>query len=145
VNAAIQIRRCNPTDCAGVIQLWKDADATPSITDTVDELRRTIAGGNAIVLIAIDDVGQIVGSVIGGWDGWRGNIYRLAVAPSARRLGIAAMLVNEVSARLAIEKGARRITALVEKAHLHATGFWDSMKSDGYEYDPRLIRYIKTV
>jgi ribosomal protein S18 acetylase RimI-like enzyme len=145
VKAAIQIRLCNPTDCADVIQLWKDADATPSITDTVDELQRTIAGGNAIVLVAIDDAGHIVGSVIGGWDGWRGNIYRLAVAPSARRLGIAAMLVNEVSSRLAVEKGARRITALVEKSHPHATGFWDSMKSDGYELDPRLIRYIKTV
>ncbi|HXN87624.1 MAG TPA: GNAT family N-acetyltransferase [Candidatus Binataceae bacterium] len=145
MKASVQVRPCNPTDCADVIQLWKDADATPSITDSVEELRRTIAGGNAIVLVAIDDAGKIVGSVIGGWDGWRGNIYRLAVAPSARRHGIAAMLVNEVSSRLAIEKGARRITALVEKAHPHATGFWDSMKSDGYELDPRLIRYIKTL
>jgi ribosomal protein S18 acetylase RimI-like enzyme len=128
-----------------VIQLWKDADATPSITDIVDQLQRTIAGGNAIVLVAIDDARRIVGSVIGGWDGWRGNIYRLAVAPSAHRLGNAARLVHEVSSRLAIEKGARRITALVEKRHPHATGFWDTTKSEGYELDPRLIRYIKTV
>ena len=145
MKAAIQIRLCTASDCADVVQLWKDADATPSITDTVDELQRTIADGNAIVLVAVDDAGHIVGSVIGGWDGWRGNIYRLAVSPSALRLGIAAMLVNEVSCRLAIEKGARRISALVEKAHPHATGFWDSMKSDGYELDPRLIRYIKTI
>jgi ribosomal protein S18 acetylase RimI-like enzyme len=140
-----KIRLCAASDCADVIQLWKDADATPSVTDSAEELQRTIAGGNAIVLVAIDDAERIVGSVIGGWDGWRGNIYRLAVAPSARRFGIAAMLVNEVSRRLATEKGARRITALVEKAHPDATGFWDSMKSEGYELDPRLIRYIKTV
>ena len=145
MKATIQIRLCTPNDCADVIQLWKDADATPSITDTVEELQRTVASGNAIVLVAIDDAGHLVGSVIGGWDGWRGNIYRLAVAPSARRQGIAAMLVNEVSSRLAIEKGARRISALVEKAHPHAAGFWDSMKSGGYEHDPRLTRYIKTI
>ena len=88
---------------------------------------------------------RIVGSVIGGWDGWRGNIYRLAVAPEARRHGVAAALVREVSARLAREKGARRITALVEKAHPDAVGFWDSMASEGYVFDPRIVRYVKTV
>src|SRR5579872_5838183 len=121
---ATKIRLCTPNDCADVIQLWKDADATPSVTDSVEDLRRTIASGNAIVLVAIDDAEHIVGSVIGGWDGWRGNIYRLAVAPLARRQKIAAALVREVSARLAREKGARRISALVEKAHEHAVGFW---------------------
>jgi hypothetical protein len=34
----------------------------------------------ASLLVATID-NQIVGSVIGGWDGWRGNIYRLAVTP----------------------------------------------------------------
>ena len=31
--------------------------------------------------------GQIAGSVIAGWDGWRGSVYRLAVAPAHRRSG----------------------------------------------------------
>ena len=31
---------------------------------------------------------QIVGTVIAGWDGWRGSIYRLVVAPSHRRAGL---------------------------------------------------------
>ena len=89
---------------------------------------------------------RIVGSVIGGWDGWRGNIYRLAVAPEARRHGAAAALVREVSARLAREKGARRITALVEKAHPDAVGFWESMASEGYILIRAcIVRYVKTV
>ena len=142
---SIRIRRCTSDDCSAVLQLWLDADATPSVTDTLDEVQRTAASDNAIFLVATDDHDRIVGSVIGGWDGWRGNIYRLAVAPQARRHRVAQRLMIEVSERLAREKGARRITALVEKAHPDAIGFWNSMLSDGYELDPRMIRYIKTV
>ena len=142
---SIRIRRCTSDDCSAVLQLWLDADATPSVTDTLDEVQRTAASDNAIFLVATDERHRIVGSVIGGWDGWRGNIYRLAVAPQARRHRVAQRLMIEVSERLAREKGARRITALVEKAHPDAIGFWNSMLSDGYELDPRMIRYIKTV
>ena len=139
------LRPCTRDDCAAVLQLWLDADATPSVTDTLAQLQRTVAEDDAIFLVATDTKDQIVGSVIGGWDGWRGNIYRLAVAPEARRHKVAAALVREVSARLVREKGARRITALVEKAHSEAVGFWDSMGSEGYALDPRMVRYLKNV
>jgi ribosomal protein S18 acetylase RimI-like enzyme len=145
MNNSIRIRRCTRDDCAALLQLWKSADATPSVTDTLDEVQRVIDEGVAIFLVATDTTDRIVGSVIGGWDGWRGNIYRLAVAPEARRHRVAAALVRDVSARLAIEKSARRITALVEKAHPDAVGFWDSMASEGYSFDPRIVRYVKTV
>jgi len=145
MSSSIRLRVCTLADCAAVLQLWESADATPSVTDTLDEVQRVIDEGVAIVLVATDAMDRIVGSVIGGWDGWRGNIYRLAVAPEARRHKVAAALVQEVSARLASEKGARRITALVEKAHPDAVGFWDSMASQGYSFDPRIVRYVKTV
>ena len=142
---AIQIRECARADCPEVLQLWKSADATPSVTDTPGELQKTVEQGDAIFLVATDASDHLVGSVIGGWDGWRGNIYRLAVAPEARRQRVAAALVREVSARLAHEKGARRITALVERAHPDAVGFWDSMASESYAFDPRIVRYVETV
>ena len=143
---AIKIRLCADTDCADVLRLWKAADATPSLTDTLDEVRRTVADSSAIFLVATDADGHIVGSVIGGWDGWRGNIYRLAVAPEARRDGIAAALVREICDRLEREKGARRITALVEKAHSDAVGFWESDEKShhGFFLDARMARYIRT-
>jgi ribosomal protein S18 acetylase RimI-like enzyme len=145
MSGPIHIRKCVPADCAEVLRLWLDADATPSVTYTLAEVQRTIDEGYAIFLVAADARDRIVGSVIGGWDGWRGNIYRLAVAPEARRHKVAAALVREVSARLAREKGARRITALVERAHPDAVGFWDSMTSEGYVFDRRIVRYVKTV
>jgi ribosomal protein S18 acetylase RimI-like enzyme len=142
---SFSFRICARDDCAAVLQLWSDADATPSVTDTLDEVQRVVDDGNVVFLVAIDADDRIVGSVIGGWDGWRGNVYRLAVAPEARRQRVAGALVREVSERLAREKGARRITALVEQAHPDAVRFWDSMAAEGYAFDPRIVRYVKTV
>jgi len=94
----------------------------------------------ALLLVAtVDD--QIVGSVIGGWDGWRGNIYRLAVMPEFRRQKIARRLVAEIMSAL-FAKGATRVSALVEHEHQWAIDFWDSMSDLGYHRDPKFARYI---
>src|SRR5438874_12894772 len=106
----ILIRTCRLEEAEAVLKLWRQGDATPSITDTVDELRRAIAKSPADVLVAEVD-GRIVGSIIGTFDGWRGNIYRLAVHPGYRRRGVARALVAEVEKRLTTQ-GAKRITAL---------------------------------
>ena len=84
-----------------------------------------------------------VGTVIGGWDGWRGNIYRLAVLPAYRRRGIARALVGEADRQMH-RMGAKRISALVERDHPWATDFWDSLEASGYRHDERMRRYIKT-
>ena len=58
-----------------------------------------MAENNADVLVAEVDV-RVVGSIVGGFDGWRGNIYRLAVHPRFRRRGVARALVVEIESRL---------------------------------------------
>ena len=83
----------------------------------------------------------IVGTLVAAWDGWRGNMYRLAVRADARRGGIARALVTAGEARL-IALGAQRITALVIGSHEEATGFW---LAAGYEHDVRMARYVKTI
>jgi ribosomal protein S18 acetylase RimI-like enzyme len=35
-----------------------------------------------------------VGTLVAAWDGWRGNMYRLAVLPEHRRAGIGRELVD---------------------------------------------------
>ena len=107
-------------------------------TDTKDDLLRAIAVSSADVLAAELD-GRVIGSIIGTFDGWRGNIYRLAVHPAHRRQGIARALVVEVEKRLK-ERGAKRITALVEKDHSWATGFWQAV---GYGLDTRIVRHVR--
>jgi ribosomal protein S18 acetylase RimI-like enzyme len=116
------------------------SEATPSVTDTAADLRRALAGSPAHVLVAEAD-GRIVGLVIGTFDGWRGNIYRLAVHPGYRGQGIARSLVAAAEERLS-SQGAKRITALVEKDHPWAVGFWEAV---GYGVDRRIERHVRNL
>lgn len=136
---AVDIRPCRPDEGSALLDLWHHADASPSPTDTPEQIDQLIQDPAASVLVAVDN-GLLVGSIIGGWDGWRGNLYRLAVLPSYRRRGIARALVAAAEERLAA-RGALRVSALVEHDHPWAVGFWDSI----YEPDPRMIRYVKKV
>jgi ribosomal protein S18 acetylase RimI-like enzyme len=136
---AVVIRPCRPDEGPALLDLWRAADASPSPTDTPEQLDQVIQDPAASVLVAVDH-DLLVGSIIGGWDGWRGNIYRLAVLPSYRRRGIARALAAAAEERLAA-RGARRVSALVEHDHPWAVGFWDSL----YEPDPRMIRYVRKV
>ena len=139
----IVIRPCRVEECRSVLSLWERAGAIPSPTDSLGELEQLIAHQPDGLLVAVQD-GVIVGSVIGGWDGWRGNVYRLAVAPEARRRGLARRLVDDAE-RVLKARGARRISALVERHEPHAVGFWDSLTDLGWRRDDRMMRYIKNV
>ena len=136
----LSIRACRPEDIDAVLELWRQAGATPGVTDTPDDLRRAIAESPAHVLVA-EVGGRVIGSVIGTFDGWRGNVYRLAVHPSHRRRGVARALVGEVEKRLA-RRGAKRITALVERDAPWAMSFWEAV---GYRVDERIVRRVRNL
>jgi ribosomal protein S18 acetylase RimI-like enzyme len=135
------IRPVREDELSAVLRLWQEAGVTPpSVTDSIEGLTRLIREPAALPLVAVIDA-RLVGSVIGGWDGWRGNIYRLAVTPEYRRRGIARRLVEEISPAL-FAKHAERLSALVEHDHQWAIGFWQSLRDLGYENDPQFVRYI---
>jgi ribosomal protein S18 acetylase RimI-like enzyme len=135
---SLSIRACRLEDIDAVLELWRQAEATPGVTDTADDLRRAVADSPAHVLVA-EVEGRLVGSIIGTFDGWRGNIYRLAVHPDHRRQGVARALVAEVEKRLT-EQEAKHITALVEKDHPWAMSFWEAV---GYLVDERIVRRVR--
>jgi ribosomal protein S18 acetylase RimI-like enzyme len=134
------IRRARPEDVPAILDLWHQAEATPSLTDTAEHLHRALSCSSACMLLAELD-GKLVGSLLGTFDGWRGNIYRMAVHADFRRRGIARALVMEVE-RWLIAQGARRVTALVEKDHDWATNFWTAV---GYAVDLRIARHVRTI
>ena len=84
---------------------------------------------------------SIVGSLIVGWDGWRGSFSRLAVLPGHRGRGIGRMLVAEGEARLR-RLGARRVSLFAVVAHKSAMSFWRAV---GYEPDPGELRFVRTL
>ncbi len=136
----LTIRDCGREEAQSLLALWRKAGATAGVTDTVEDIQRVIRHSAAIVLVAEQD-GHIAGSVIATFDGWRGNLYRLAVDPDYRRKGLARKLVDEANSRLA-SMGVKRITALVEKDHPEAVGFWNAQ---GYQHDQTIVRYVRNL
>jgi ribosomal protein S18 acetylase RimI-like enzyme len=136
----VAIRACRGEEIPTVLALWREAEAHPSATDDPGSLTALLDRDPESLLVAEAD-GAIVGALIAAFDGWRGNLYRLAVAPSERRRGIATGLVRAGEERLRA-KGARRITALVVAADDPAVAFWPAA---GYRHDERMARYVKTL
>jgi len=65
------IRRAREDDIPAILSHWRDADVTPpSATDSIEGLTLLLREPAALLLVATID-SRIVGSVIGGWDGWR--------------------------------------------------------------------------
>jgi ribosomal protein S18 acetylase RimI-like enzyme len=135
------IRPAEGADVQGVLELWQGARSVPATSpDTPDALQALIEHTSDALLVA-ELEGEVVGAVIAAWDGWRGNIYRLAVRPDRRRLGIGLQLVEEGEARLR-EKGARRVTALVATEELGAAALWGAA---GYEHDRNVVRFVRNL
>jgi ribosomal protein S18 acetylase RimI-like enzyme len=132
------IRRAQTGDLIRVLELWTAAEAHPSHTDDLESLTQLIDHDSSALLVADDD-GRIVGSVIAGWDGWRGSIYRLAVDPSWRRSGLATQLLQAAEERLA-SVGACRLQAIVVESDLRATGFW---RSTDWGQQAERLRFVR--
>jgi ribosomal protein S18 acetylase RimI-like enzyme len=133
------LRSATPADVDDVLDVWHRAEAAPSVTDDARSLLRLLGHApDALVVAEID--GAIIGTLIATFDGWRANLYRLAVVPEHRRHGVARALVQEGEKRTQA-RGARRYSALVLAAEAGAVGLWEGV---GYDRDPRIVRFTKT-
>jgi ribosomal protein S18 acetylase RimI-like enzyme len=126
------------SDVESVLRLWATAKAQPSRTDDVESLGMLIEHDPSALIVA-EDGRSIVGSVIAGWDGWRGSVYRLVVAPSHRRLGLGNRLLREAEDRLSAQGGVR-LQAIVVETEPKAMGFW---QASGWEQQVHRVRFVK--
>jgi ribosomal protein S18 acetylase RimI-like enzyme len=133
------IRTATPADVPAVLGLWqRERSAAALMPDTEDALARAIETG-ALLVAQVD--GRLAGTLIAGFDGWRGNLYRLVVEPEHRRRGIGSALVRHGEDRLR-GLGAPRVTALVGVEEGEAAAFW---AATGYAHDRRISRYVRNI
>jgi ribosomal protein S18 acetylase RimI-like enzyme len=135
------IRRCRHGDAQAVLDLWtQERSEHASTADRLDDVERLIEDSPAALLVA-EREGGIVGVLIAAWDGWRGNMYRLAVSKEHRREGIGIALTRAGEEYLH-GCGVRRVTALVAFEDEVAGAFWESA---GYPQDPEIGRRVRNL
>ena len=137
----VEVRPCRPDEISAVLALWDRCRSSHAVTpDSLERVAQLVADDPEALLVAELD-GTLAGSVIGAWDGWRGNFYRLAVLPEHRRRGIGRLLVETAEERLR-GRGAPRVTALVAFDDGDATAFWEAA---GYARDRDIGRMVRTL
>ncbi len=134
---AIDIRPAGPDDTSAVLAFWR-AVAAPTTTDDADGVAALLARDPGALLVA-ELSGQIVGTVIAAWDGWRGSVYRITVAPEHRRDGLGRRLLDEAEQRLR-RVGARRMQAIVVGTDERAAGFW---RTSDWEAQTSQLRFTR--
>lgn len=134
----LRIRAAAPADLDAVLAFWKVAAEGTSISDDRSGVERLVARDPGALLLAERD-GELVGTVIAGFDGWRAHLYRLAVHPDARRAGIGSALLRAAEERF-VALGGRRADAMVLNRNEPAHHAWHSA---GYAPQPQWSRWVK--
>ena len=133
-NAEVAIRSFREADRPQLEQLWTAVFPDDPPRNAPD---RMIDGALAVrpesLLVAEID-GALVGAVIAGWDGVRGWIYHLAVAPAHRRRGIATRLMRGAEAALRA-LGCSKINLQVRATNQGVVAFYRAL---GYQIEERL-------
>ena len=133
-NAEVAIRSFREADRLPLVQLWSAVFPDDTPRNAPD---RMIDGALAVhpgaLLVAVLD-GVVVGAVIAGFDGVRGWIYHLAVAPAHRRRGIATRLLRDAEAALRA-RGCSKVNLQVRATNDSVVAFYRAL---GYELEERL-------
>ncbi|GHE43017.1 N-acetyltransferase [Streptomyces longispororuber] len=133
-----RIRPASADDLDAVLAFWKVAAEGTSISDDRTGVERLVARDPEALLLAECD-GDLVGTVIAGFDGWRCHLYRLAVHPDRRRRGIGSALLTAAEERFAA-LGGRRADAMVLDRNERAHHTWHAA---GYAPEPQWSRWVK--
>ena len=114
-----------PEDYIQVKNLWASIEKGVNLgrSDTPEEIQKKIAHDPGLFLVA-EENGQIIGTVIGGFDGRRGMIYHLAVSASFRGQGVGSRLMGEIEFRLRA-KGCIRCYFLVTADNTEAMRYYE--------------------
>ena len=111
--------------------LWQACGLTRPWNDPVQDIRRKWAIQPEGLVVLVADDGALVASVMVGYEGHRGWINYLAVAPSHQRQGLGRMLMDWARGWL-LAQGCPKINLQIRRDNLAALGFYRAL---GYTED----------
>lgn len=128
------IREFMVRDYTETLKVWKESGITIRPGDELDGIKLKLERDPDLFLVAAEN-NEILGAVMGAWDGRRGWISHLAVRPSHQRKGIGTALIRELEKRLAA-KGCKKVNAQIYEWNERSIGFFRAI---GYEVHTDLI------
>ena len=126
----MQIRPFQPRDESAVITLWEQCDLTRPWNDPRKDIARKVAVQPELFMVGVAGE-RIIATVMAGYEGHRGWVNYLAVAPEHRRRGFGQALMAEVE-RLLLERGCPKVCLLVRTSNAAVLEFYRSL---GYAQD----------
>jgi ribosomal protein S18 acetylase RimI-like enzyme len=124
----------NATHRSQVVALWETvfgyeaAHNNPGLV-----IDKKVAVNDQLFFVAVTD-STVVGTIMAGYDGHRGWIYSVAVAPSHRKQGIGSQLVAHAE-RALTGKGCVKINLQIMEGNESVAAFYASL---GYSVDKRV-------
>ena len=133
-NGELMVRSYEARDEAGVTALWRASfpdDPPRNAPEMV--IRRKLTVQPELLLVG-ELAGTVVAAVVAGFDGFRGWLNHLAVAPEHRRRGFGRALVSEAEARLRT-LGCPKVNLQVRASNAGVAEFYRRL---GYEVEERI-------
>jgi len=122
---ALAIADIADADVATVIALWQACGLTRPWNDPAKDIARKFAEQPELFAVA-ELEGAVVGSVMAGYEGHRGWINYLAVAPALQRGGLGRALMAWAELRLR-ERGCPKINLQIRRGNLAVVAFYESL------------------
>lgn len=134
----VEIRSLTLDDYDAARRLWDVVDHLGPVPRHEVELK--LRRDPELFLVA-EDGDELVGTVMGAFDGRRGWIFRLAVDPARQRQGIATTLIAELERRMR-GLGVTRVNLLVMADNTGGQAFWES---SGYRAHDAVVLHSKAL
>ena len=125
------IRAFTEGDTEQVVALWRLCGLVRPWNDPHRDIARKLEVQRELFLVAVTDQDVVAGSMMAGYDGHRGWVNYLAVAPDSRGTGIGRKLMGEAE-RLLTQLGCPKLNLQVRDDNAQALAFYSSI---GYDVD----------
>lgn len=129
----MQIRQFELPDRETVIAIWQRCGLLAAWNDPARDIARKMLIGRDLFLLGCID-GQVVATVMGGYDGHRGWINYLAVDPDFRGRGLGEKMVREIELKL-VAAGCPKVNLQVRSDNQSVIAFYEKI---GYAQEPRV-------
>ena len=128
------IRPYREGDQTVVISLWQAVfPDDPPWNDPALVIRQKLAVQRNLFLVG-EFRGQVITTVLGGYDGFRGWVYHLAVAPEHRRQGFGGAMMQEIETQLR-NLGCPKVNLQVRAANAEVSKFYRHL---GFQIEERV-------